>query len=140
MEISKTKKGDDLQLFYARVMDRAAKAGFVLLLATFAVYVSGILEPHIPLAEVPRYWSQPALSYLRAAGIQPGWAWLKELHHGDFLNFVPLAILAGVTILGYLSVVTRFFRRGEKILGWVVIVQVLILLLAASGILKTGGH
>jgi len=140
MEMDKARKDDDLQLFYAWVMDRAAKAGFVLLLVTFAVYVSGVLEPYVPLADVPRYWSQPAPSYLRAAGIQPGWGWLKELHHGDFLNFGPIAILAGVTILGYVMVVGRFFRRRENILGWVIIVQVLILLLAASGIFKTGGH
>ncbi|MBM4274218.1 MAG: hypothetical protein FJ134_07145 [Deltaproteobacteria bacterium] len=134
------KKADDLQLFYARVIDRAAKVGFILLLATFAIYVSEILEPYVPLADLPRYWSQPAHWYLQAARIETGWAWLRELHHGDFLNFVPIAVLAGVTILGYLSVVGKFFRRKETVLGWIIIVQVLILILAASGILKTGGH
>jgi hypothetical protein len=138
--MKKIKKTDDIQLFYARIIDRAAKAGFILLLATFAVYVSGVLDPYVPLADVPRYWSRPAHFYLRAAGIEPGWAWVRELHRGDFLNFAPIAILAGVTILGYLSVMGKFFHRGEKTLGWIIIAQVLILFLAASGIFKTGGH
>jgi len=62
------------------------------------------------------------------------------LHHGDLLNFLPIAILAGVTIFGYLCLTYRFFRRREIILGLILITQVVILTLAASGLLKTGGH
>jgi len=133
-------KRDDIQLFYAKVIDRAAKVGFIFLLLTFAVYVSGIHNTYLPLDDVPRYWSQPAQDYLKAAGIKAGWAWLTELHHGDFLTFLPIAVLAGVTILGYLCVVGKFFRRREPVLGLMAIVQVIILILAASGIWKIGGH
>ncbi len=131
---------DDIQLFYAKVIDRAAKVGFILLLFSFAVYVSGVHNTYLPLDEVPRYWSLPAQDYLKAAGIKTGWAWLNELHHGDFLTFLPIAMLAGVTILGYLFVVGKFFRRGEPVLSLLAIVQVIILILAASGIWKIGGH
>jgi hypothetical protein len=131
---------EDIQLFYARVIDRVAKLAFGLLLVTFAIYISGVLTPFIPLEELPRHWSVPASHYLQAAGIQTGWAWLRELHHSDFLNFLPIAMLAGVTFLGYLSVLWKFFQNREVILGIIIILQLLVLSLAASGLIRIGGH
>ncbi|MDP3182640.1 MAG: hypothetical protein Q8M54_07455 [Desulfobaccales bacterium] len=130
----------DIQLFYARVIDRAAKLGFLLLLLTFSIYMGGILTPYVPLEDLPQYWSRPASLYLEANRIQTGWGWVAELHHGDMLNFFPIAILAGVTIFGYLCLVCKLLRNREVILGMIVIFQVMVLILAASGILRTGGH
>jgi hypothetical protein len=130
----------NIQLFYARLIDLAAKLGFLLLLLTFAVYISGILPPYVPLEDLPRYWSIAASKYLEATHIQPGWGWVAELHHGDMLNFFPIAILAGVSIFGYLCLAYKFLRNREVILGIMVIFQIMVLMLAASGFLKTGGH
>lgn len=129
-----------LQLFYAKILDRFAKLGFVLLLLTFAIYISGLLSPYVPLEELPHYWSRPAAYYLEAARIKPGWAWLGELHHGDFLNFLPIAILAGVPLFGYPLLAWQFFRKREIIPGIMVILQVLVLILVASGLFRIGGH
>lgn len=132
--------GADIQLFYARLIDWAAKCGFVLLLITFAVYITGIIRPYVPLEQLPHYWDKPAPHYLAAAGIQPGWGWVRELRHGDFLNFAPIAMLAGVSVAGYLALMVKFCRNREYILVMIVILQIMVLTLAASGILKTGGH
>lgn len=129
----------DIQLYYARIIDRTAKLGFGLLLITFVIYVTGILSPYVPLEELPQYWSLPAHHYLKATQIRTGWAWLGELHHGDFLNFLPIAILAGVTTLGYLCLVGKFFRNREIIQGIIIIWQIVVLILAASGIFRIGG-
>lgn len=130
----------EIQLFYARIIDWAAKLGFLLVLMTFAVYITGMLTPYVPLEHLPRYWSLSASGYLEATHIQTGWAWLGELHHGDFLNYVPIAMLAGVTIFGYFCLVCKFFRNREVILGIMVILQIVVLLVAASGTLRIGGH
>lgn len=132
--------GSDIQLYYARVIDRVAKLAFCLLLMTFAIYISGVLPPYVPLEDLPRYWSQPVHHYLQAAQIQTGWTWLGELHHGDFLNLLPIAIMAGVTFLGYFCVLSKFFRNRETILGIIIIIQLVVLGLAASGIIRIGGH
>ncbi len=132
--------GSELQLFYARFLDRAAKLAFLLLLLTFAVYVAGVLNPHVPLEELPRYWGQPARVYLKATQSPTGWAWLGKLHHGDILNFLPLALLAGVSFLGYLGLLVKFFLNREKILGLIVLLQLLVLGLAVSGVFRVGGH
>jgi len=51
---------------------------------------------------------------------------------------VPIAILSGVTIICYLAIVPGLFRRGDKAYGIMAIVEVVILALAASGLLAVG--
>lgn len=128
------------QLAYAQVLDLGMKLGFLLLLVTFVLYVSGLVTPHVPLEDLPRYWSLPVKEYLAATGIGRGWSWLGMLGRGDFLNFLGFAFLSGVAMVCYLAISPIFFRRKDRIYGWLVIVEVGVLALAASGLLKVGGH
>ena len=130
----------EIHLFYGKILDRAAKLGFVLLITTFVIYVLGLLGPQVPLDLLPQYWGQSLSHYLHATRIQTGWAWLAETHHSDYLNLLSLAYLALVAIFCYLGVIFRFFKSRETVLGIIAIVQVLVLALAASGILRAGGH
>lgn len=133
-------KATEEQLAYAKLLDFGMKLGLLVLIITFIVYLSGILSPHIPVNDLPRYWSMSVHKYLEATGIHPGWTWLGMLGKGDFLNFVGIAFLAGVTILCYLRIIPILFRKKDSVYGILAIVEVLILVLAASGILKAGGH
>jgi hypothetical protein len=128
------------QLVYAQWLDGGMKAGLLLLVATFALYVAGAVTPHVPVVDLPRYWTMPVKQYLAATGIEAGWGWLFMLGKGDFLNFVAIAFLAAVTIACYLAVTPVFFRKKDRVYGWLAVVEVLVLALAASGILKSGGH
>ena len=128
------------QLAYARLLDMGMKAGLLVLTVTFALYVSGLLAPRVPVADLPRYWSLPVKEYLAATGIHPGWGWVRLLGHGDFLNFVGIAFLAGVTIPCYLAITPILFRKRDVIYTGIAIAEVLVLTLAASGILNAGGH
>jgi hypothetical protein len=128
------------QLAYAKLLDFGMKLGLLALIITFIVYLSGILSPYIPVNDLPRYWSMSVHKYLEATGIHPGWTWVGMLGKGDFLNFVGIAFLAGVTILCYLRIIPILFRKKDKVYGILAILEVLILVLAASGILKAGGH
>ncbi len=130
----------ETQLFYGRVIAWGAKLGFGLLLLTFLVYIFGLLPPYVSFDSLPHYWSFSDDYYREMARIQPGWSWLQMLQYGDFLTYLPMAMLAAVTIIGYLAVVGKFFRRGETILGIMIIIQIALLTVAASGILRIGGH
>lgn len=130
----------EIQNFYARILDWSAKSGFVLIILIFFLYAFGILSPYVPFERLPHYWNQPLSEYLQMARITPGWSWLSYLYYGDFLTFLPIAGLAGVTILGYICLAAKFFNYREHILGWIAILEIIILMLAASGILKVGGH
>lgn len=128
------------QQAYARWLDAGMRTGLLLLLATAAAYLLGLLRPHLPLEDLPHYWSLPVKKYLVAAGIGPGWSWVLMIHRGDFLNFVGIAFLSGVTIACYLAIAPIFFRRGDRVYAWLSVAEVLVLALAASGVLSVGGH
>ncbi len=133
-------KATEEQLAYAKVLDIGMKIGLLAIIITFIIYVSGILSPHVPVNDLPKYWSMPVKSYLKATGIHSGWSWLFMLGKGDFLNFIGIAFLAGVTIICCLPIIPIFLKKKDKVYATIVILEVLVLTLAASGILKAGGH
>lgn len=128
------------QLAYARLLDVGMKTGLLLLMATFLVYMTGMLPPRVPVADLPRYWALPVKQYLAATGIHPGWGWVRLLGNGDGLNFLGIAFLSGVTAACYLAITPILFRKKDRIYGWLAIIEVLVLALAASGLLTVGGH
>jgi hypothetical protein len=94
----------------------------------------------VPLSEVPLYWTQSSFHYLEAANIHPGWAWLSKIGYGDFLVYIPIVILAGATIVCYIGVVFKFIKSKENVLVGIAILEIVVLMAAASGFLQAGGH
>lgn len=136
------------QLLYANLLEKGMYFGLLLLFVTFALYVFGIMKPAVPLNEIASYWNQDVHSYLVAINtnflhleqLPTGWAWLKLINKGDFINFIPIAILSGVTIACFIAIVPGLFQRGDKAYAIMAIAEVVILSLAASGLLAVGGH
>jgi hypothetical protein len=133
-------KATEEQIAYAKLLDIGMKAGLLSITVTFIIYLTGILTPHIAISDLPQYWSMPVNEYLKATGIHTGWSWLRMLGNGDFLNFLGIAFLAGVTIVCFMRIIPILFRKKDTAYGILAIIEVLVLVLAASGILKAGGH
>jgi hypothetical protein len=128
------------QIRYARVLEKGMLLGLLVLFLSFLLYVSGGLEPFIPLDEIADYWSTDVKTYLDRAGVEGGWSWIGLLGYSDFLIFVGIALLAGVTIFCYLAIVPILWRSQDGIYVALAIIEVIVLSVAASGILGTGGH
>jgi hypothetical protein len=128
------------QLAYAKILDTGMKVGFLMLVTTFLIYLSGMLTPYVPVKDLPNYWRLPVKTYLEVTGIHPGWTWLGMLGKGDFLNFTGIAFLAAVTIVCYIRIIPILFRKKDTVYAVLAICEVLVLTLAASGLLKSGGH
>ena len=128
------------QLLYAGILDKGMKIGLLILVVTFGLYMSGILTPQIPVEDLPQYWSMSVSEYLDATGIETGWSWLHHLGKGDMLNFVGIAFLAGVTIICYLAIIPSLIRKKDTAYVVLAFVEVAVLVLAASGVLKSSGH
>ena len=133
-------KVSEAQLFYATVLNRLTLFGFAVLVVAFFIYVLGILSPYVPMGDVLQYWTQSSHHYLQSANIQPGWAWVSKIGYGDFLVYIPITILAGATIVCYAGVVFKFLKEKETILVVIAVLEIVVLLAAASGLLKAGGH
>lgn len=128
------------QTAYADILFYGCWVGLGVMLITYLIYVFGILSPHVPLEQLPDYWSKPVSHYLQEAGAPTGWGWAALLGQGDFLNFLGIALLAGLSILCYLRVIPALFRKNDKVMGFIAVTEVIVLLLAASGIFGSGGH
>jgi hypothetical protein len=133
-------KATEEQIAYAKILDIGMKIGLLMLIITFIVYLLGILNPYLPVNDLPKYWGLSVHKYLELTGIHPGWAWLGMLGKGDFLNFLGIAFLAGVTVICYLAILPILMRKKDTVYAILALLEVLVLVLAASGILKAGGH
>ncbi len=56
------------------------------------------------------------------------------------LNFIPIAFLSGLTIICYLAIVPGLLRKKDTPYVILAILEIVVLCVAASGILGTGGH
>ena len=128
------------QVLYARVLEKGMLIGLFVLLVNFAIYAFGIMTPYIPLEKISDYWQLNVHDYLNHPDlhIQAGWGWLHMLGYGDFLNFIGIALLAGVTILCFLSIIPTLLRNNDKVYAVMAALEVIILAAAASGILAVG--
>ena len=126
------------QLLYARILEIGMYIGLLVLFVTFGLYAFGIVDPYIPLDKISDYWSMNVNDYLKHAEIKAGWAWLGMLKYGDFINFIGVAILAGVTIICYAAIVPTLLKNNDKVYAILAVLEVIILSAAASGILTVG--
>jgi hypothetical protein len=128
------------QMAYADLLFYGCWAGLVVMLITYAVYVFGLWSPHVPLNRMPDYWGEPVAHYLAQAHVPVGWGWVALLKEGDFINFVGVVFLAGLSILCYLRVLPGLLAKKDMIYFTLALIQVLVLVFAASGIVGGGAH
>lgn len=134
------------QMAYAQLLDKGMKFGLLMLVISFSIYMvaaaspMGLLETHVAVKDLPKFWSMPVHEYLKLANIQPGWTWITMLDRVDFLNFTGIAFLAGITILCYGRIVPIIYRQKDYVYTVIAVCEILVLTLAASGVLQMGGH
>jgi hypothetical protein len=128
------------QILYAKLLEKGMYIGLLILLITFGLYTFGVMDPYIPLDKISKYWSMNVNDYLHHADIKAGWAWIGMLKYGDFVNFIGIAMLAGVTILCYAAIVPTLLKNKDRVYAVLALLEAIILTVAASGILGAGGH
>jgi hypothetical protein len=128
------------QLLYAKVLEKGMLFGLLLVILTYIIYATGIVKPFVAFGDTTRFWSMNVHDYLKMTGIKPGWAWLGLITYSDFMNFIPIAILAGVTIICFISIVPVLWKQDDKVYAGLALLEAAILSVAASGILGSGGH
>lgn len=128
------------QIIYANLLLIGVWLGLFLLLVTYALYISGILPPHVPISEVPGYWTIGVDQYLHDTNSPHGWGWTSLLHKGDFLNYIGFAFLALTTIVCYAVLMGASIRSKDRVFSVICALEIIILSVAASGLLGAGGH
>jgi len=136
---SERAKASEEQLIYAKILGVGTWMALGLLVILFIVYITGVLPNVVEFEKLQYYWTLRASEYIKLAGAPTGWEWIKLLNHGDMLNFIGIGLLAGMTIICYLVILPVFVKKKDLPYTIITIVEILVLLLAASGIL-TAGH
>lgn len=138
-------RDDDLrpmpeQILYANILNYGAWAGIFIMLTTYVLYVGGIVDPLIDKTVVVQHWHLNVHDFIQATGAPDGWSWVALLGMGDYLNFVGLALLALLTIVCYLVLLPGYARNKDWAYFGIAIAEVVVLTVAASGLLGSGGH
>jgi len=128
------------QIIYANLLIIGVWAGIVILMTTYLIYLTGILPSHVEMSLIPTVWGKGVAEYLEVTHSPHGWGWVSLLARGDFLNYIGFALLALMTIGCYLVLVRGYVRQKDWIFSVIAILEILVLSLAASGILGSGGH
>jgi len=123
---------------YALLLDWGTRVGLVVLVLGFAAYVFGFITPLVSLDQLPQLWDKPVAVYLKTTGTPTGWGWLALAGKGDMLNLVGIAILAGCSLPPLLGLIPLYLKRRDYAYAVLCAAIVLVLILAASGILSTG--
>lgn len=124
---------------YALLLDWGTRIGVLALLISFAAYLFGLLPPHVPLAELPSFWTLPVDTFLQRTGTPTGWGWLTLAHKGDMSNLIGIALLAGSSLAPLLGLIPLYLKRRDYTYAAICSLVVAVIVLAASGLL-TGGH
>lgn len=133
-------KPSEEQLAYASILSKGTWAALGLLIVLFTVYISGVLPNVVDFEKLQTYWTLPVSDYIHQTDSPTGWGWLRLINHGDMLTYVGIALLAGMTILSYLRALPIFLRKKDKPYTIIILIELAVLLLAASGLLTAGGH
>lgn len=129
---------DDTQQRYARWLERGAQASLLVMAAGFVLYLSGLLAPLVPLDRLASLWGLPVGEFLAETGAPTGWAWLRQLDHGDIIGELGVAMLALCSLPCVLGLWPLFRARGDRVYAWLCIAQAAVLVLSASGLIHVG--
>ncbi len=137
--IERTRASEE-QIAYAGILNIGMWLGLAILVVTFFAYVSGVLSCHVPIDDLPKYWSMKSKDFIHTCNAPTGWGWVALTGKGDYLNFIGIAVLAGLTILCYLVLLPILMRKKDIPYVVIAVLEIAVLALAASGIMKVGGH
>ncbi|HEY8908831.1 MAG TPA: DUF1634 domain-containing protein [Desulfosporosinus sp.] len=126
------------QNLYANIVLVCSWAGIVMMLITFVLYMGGMFHPMIKPSDMPLYWGLNVHKYLQATHAPSGWNWLALVNHADYLNLVGLAFLGSVSVIAYLTLFVNYLRKKDFPYVIMVSIEIIVIVLAASGIFKTG--
>ncbi len=140
-----SQKIDDLrpmpeQITYANLLFFGAWTGIAVMVVTYILYAFSIVSPHSDIMVIVQNWGLSVDELIKLTHSPRGWGWINFLDKGDFLNYLGLTFLAVLTIFCYMFLIVGYRKRKDWTYFIISLLEVVVLVVAASGILGTGGH
>ena len=128
------------QIIYANLLVIGVWVGIAIMLVTYSIYLFELLPVHVDTSFIPKVWNKGVGEYLEITHSPHGWGWVSLLAKGDFLNYIGFVLLGLMTLLCFIVLLRGYLRQKNWIFSIIAFLEILVLTLAASGILGTGGH
>jgi len=136
--IEKHTKPDNAQRVYGQVLHWVSTLGIVFVILGFAIYIFELFPLKVPISDIAQNWHLGAEELNHTFHLPTGWTWVNDMLHGDVLSFASIVYLAGGTIICLVAVAVVFFREKNMIYTTIAVLQILVLVFAASGIIGSG--
>lgn len=108
-----------------------ALGGLFFSVLVFLLYGFGLMPTDYPASASPEYWGSSAAEYRQESGRPFGPGWFLRIDDGAAAAAAP-ALLAGSAMPVLIALTAAFFRRGEKLYGFLCLGVFLLLILAAA--------
>ncbi len=128
-----------VQLTYATVLSWTSTLGIIFVVAGYLIYVFQLLPAAVSPAEIAMQWHLRAAEFHKVVPVPSGWDWITQLGRGDVLSYASIVYLSSVTMMCLVVIIPLFLKEKDRIYTMITILQVLVLVFAATGIIS-GGH
>jgi len=123
------------QADFARLLARFVSFALAALFLSFVLYATELVPSAVRISEVPTHWHLSAAEYAARTETRTGWNWLSQIGQGRTIAFAALALFpAGMVVLTAASALL-YARDRVTAYGLISFVEVIVLLVAASGVL-----
>ena len=126
---------------YSEVLRLLSRSGLLMLILGFCVYITGLVPVITPIEEIPKLLQLRANEFIQVTGTPTGWNWLRSLGKGEVISNLGVIYLSLSTIICFFVILPIFIKKKEIAYTVIVSFEVIVLVLAACGVLNHfGGH
>jgi hypothetical protein len=116
------------------VLAWVAICGLALLGLGYLAYLARLVPLSVPIEAIAENWHLRAEELTEKLHLPHGWAWTADWKHADVLSFATVVFLASGTIACLAATFVSFIREKDAAYAIIVLLQIAVLLVAASGI------
>ena len=128
------------QMRYARVLQVLSRSGLFVLIVGFFIYVGGLVPAIVPVKRIPGLLHLRANDFVKETGMPTGWDWVHQLDKGEVISGLGVIYLSLATIVCFLAILPLVLRKKDIPYITIVVLELLVLILSASGIITMGAH
>jgi hypothetical protein len=132
---------DRVQFAYAKTLDIVAHAVMLVIGIGYLLYILRLLPLTVPIETIAGNWQLSSSELQSKLHVFCGWSCftsLPVLLHGDAVSYASVVMLSMATLFCLVTAVMAFFREKNHLFLMIAILQVVVLLVAASGVMTLG--
>ena len=129
---------DSIQETVADVITWIVRFTVLAIVVTFLIYAFGLRPASIHPEQTMELWEMSSREMRDARDLDGGWAWILALGDAINLSFSSLALFPAMTIAVTLVISLLYARRRIGIHAALALCQVILLVIAATGVANRG--